>query len=112
MKVLVTGGAGYIGSVVVEELSREGDQVTVLDNLTQGHRAAVPPEAEFVLADLADAKAVDDLFARQRFDAVMHFASNTLVGQSGQAPLKYVGDNGVNGTILLRTMIAYGVRRF
>jgi UDP-glucose 4-epimerase len=112
MKVLVTGGAGYIGSVVVEELIREGDQVTVLDNLSQGHRAAVHPQAEFVLADLADAGAVNDLFARQGFDAVMHFASNTLVGESVQDPLKYVGDNVINGIGLLRTMLQYDVRRF
>ena len=112
MRVLVTGGAGYIGSVIVEELIREGDQVTVLDNLYQGHRAAVHPQAEFVLADLADAGAVNDLFARQRFDAVMHFAANSLVGESVQDPLKYVGDNVVNGINLLRAMNQYGVRRF
>ena len=112
MKVLVTGGAGYIGSVVVEELIREGDRVTVLDNLYQGHRAAVHPQAEFVLADLADAGAVNDLFARQSFDAVMHFASHSLVGESVQHPLKYVGDNVVNGINLLRAMTEYGVPRF
>lgn len=112
MNILVTGGAGYIGSVVVEELIRQGDQVTVLDNLYQGHRAAVHPQAEFVLADLADAGAVNDLFARQSFDAVMHFAANSLVGESVQDPLKYVGDNVVNGINLLRAMNQYGVRRF
>jgi UDP-glucose 4-epimerase len=112
MRVLVTGGAGYIGSVVVEELIREGDQVTVLDNLYQGHRAAVHPQAEFVLADLADAGVVNDLFARQSFDAVMHFAANSLVGESVQDPLKYVGDNVVNGINLLRAMNQYGVGRF
>jgi UDP-glucose 4-epimerase len=112
MRILVTGGAGYIGSVIAEELIREGDHVTVLDNLYQGHRTAVHPQAEFVLADLADAGAVNDLFAQQNFDAVMHFASNTLVGESVQDPLKYVGDNVVNGITLLRTMIEYGVHRF
>ncbi len=112
MRVLVTGGAGYIGSVVVEELIREGEQVTVLDNLYQGHRAAVHPQAEFVLADLADAAAVGDLFARQSFDAVMHFASNSLVGESVQDPLKYVGDNVANGINLLRAMHQQGVCRF
>jgi len=112
MKVLVTGGAGYIGSVVVEELIREGDQVTVLDNLYQGHRVAVHPQAEFVLGDLADAGMVGDLFAERRFDAVMHFASNTLVGESVQIPLKYLGDNVVNGLTLLRAMIEHDVHRF
>jgi UDP-glucose 4-epimerase len=112
MKVLVTGGAGYIGSVVVEELIREGDQVTVLDNLYQGHRAAMHPRAEFVLGDLADAGTIGDLFAQRRFDAVMHFASNTLVGESVQIPLKYLGDNVVNGITLLRTMIEHDVHRF
>ena len=60
MQILVTGGAGYIGSVVVEELIRQGDQVTVLDNLIQGHRAAVHPQAEFVLGDLADRQALNE----------------------------------------------------
>jgi UDP-glucose 4-epimerase len=72
----------------------------------------VHPQAEFVLADLADAPVVNDLFARQSFDAVMHFASNSLVGESVQDPLKYLGDNVVNGTNLLRAMIEHGVRRF
>jgi UDP-glucose 4-epimerase len=112
MHILVTGGAGYIGSVVVEELIREGEQVTVLDNLYQGHRAAVHPEAEFVHADLADAGAVNALFARQGFDAVMHFASNSLVGESVQEPLKYLGDNVVNGSNLLRAAIDHEVGRF
>jgi UDP-glucose 4-epimerase len=112
MHVLVTGGAGYIGSVVVEELIREGEQVTVLDNLYQGHRAAVHPEAEFVHADLADAGAVSALFARQGFDAVMHFASNSLVGESVQEPLKYLGDNVVNGSNLLRAAIEHDAGRF
>jgi UDP-glucose 4-epimerase len=112
MRILVTGGAGYIGSVVVEELIREGDQVTVLDNLSQGHRAAVHPQAEFVLGDLADQAAVNDLFAANDFEAVMHFASFTLVGESMQQPLKYVGDNVVNGLHLLQAMVDRGVRRF
>jgi UDP-glucose 4-epimerase len=112
MKILVTGGAGYIGSVVTEELLRQGDQVTVFDNLYQGHRAAVHPKADFVLGDLADLEALKRLFARQNFDAVMHFASYTLVGESVQHPLKYVGDNVTNGLNLLRTMLDHDVRRF
>lgn len=112
MEILVTGGAGYIGSVVVEELIRQGDQVTVLDNLSQGHRAAVHPQARFVKGDLADAAALKHLFGDRGFEAVMHFASYTLVGESVQQPLKYVGDNVSNGLNLLRAMVAHGVSRF
>ncbi len=112
MDILVTGGAGYIGSVVVEELIRQGERVTVFDNLSQGHRAAVHPQAEFVLGDLADPEALNDLFARRSFEAVMHFASYTLVGESMVQPLKYVGDNVVNGLNLLRAMVDHGVPCF
>ena len=112
MKVLVTGGAGYIGSVVVEELIRQGDQVAVFDNLSQGHRAAVHPQAEFLLGDLADREAVDHLFAGRDIDAVMHFASNTLVGESMQQPYLYLGDNVANGLNLLQAMADHGVGRF
>jgi UDP-glucose 4-epimerase len=112
MKILVTGGAGYIGSVVVEELIRQGDRVTVFDNLSQGHRAAAHPQAGFVLGDLADRQAVNDLFANGSFEAVMHFASHTLPGESMQQPLKYLGENVENGLNLLQAMVKYGVRRF
>jgi UDP-glucose 4-epimerase len=112
MNILVTGGAGYIGSVVVEELLRQGDQVTVLDNLCQGHRAAVHPQADFVLGDLADSETLNQILARQTFDAVMHFASYTLVGESVQQPLKYVGDNVTNGLNLLQAMVDHNVHRF
>ena len=112
MRVLVTGGAGYIGSVVVEELIRQGDHVTVFDNLSQGHRAAVHPQAEFVLGDLADAKALEMLFGERDFEAVMHFASFTLVGESMQQPFKYIGDNVTNGLNLLLTMVEHSIRRF
>jgi UDP-glucose 4-epimerase len=112
MNILVTGGAGYIGSVVVEELVRQGDHITVYDNLTQGHRAAIHPRAEFVLGDLADRKALNELFAQHDFGAVMHFASNTLVGDSMKHPMRYVGDNVVNGLNLLQAMVDHGARRF
>ena len=112
MNVLVTGGAGYIGSVVVEELVRQGDTVTVLDNLSQGHRQAVHPRAGFVQGDLADATMVDALFAGHTFDAVMHFASHTLVGESMEKPLKYLGENVVNGLNVLQAMVRHGVGRF
>ena len=112
MRILVTGGAGYIGSVVVEELIRQGHPVTVYDNLSQGHREAVHSEAEFVLGDLADRGALERLFASRRFEAVMHFASNTLVGESMAQPLKYLGDNVTNGLNLLGAMVEQGVGRF
>jgi UDP-glucose 4-epimerase len=112
MNILVTGGAGYIGSVVVEELIRQGERVTVFDNLFQGHRAAVHPKAEFVQGDLCDRQSLNDLFARRDFEGVMHFASFTLVGESMRQPLKYVGDNVVNGLNLFNAMVDHGVRRF
>ena len=112
MKILVTGGAGYIGSVVVEQLIEAGDAVVVFDNLSQGHREAVHPEADFVLGDLADRDVVDEVFATYRPDAVMHFASNTLVGESMEQPFLYLGDNVTNGLNLLRSAVEHGVRRF
>jgi UDP-glucose 4-epimerase len=112
MNILVTGGAGYIGSVVVEELVRQGEQVTVFDNLYQGHRAAVHPLAEFVLGDLADREALNDLFAEHSFEAVMHFASHLRVGESMERPFMYLGENVVNGLNLLQAMVEHGVRRF
>jgi UDP-glucose 4-epimerase len=112
MKILVSGGAGYIGSVVVEELIRQGDQVTVFDNLSQGHQAAVHPQADLIVGELADAKAVGALFSDNQFDAVMHFASFTLVGESMQQPLKYLGDNVVNGLNLFQAMTRFNVPRF
>jgi UDP-glucose 4-epimerase len=112
MKVLVTGGAGYIGSVVTKQLITAGESVVVFDNLSQGHREAVHPEAEFVLGDLADRDDVDAVFATHRPDAVMHFASNTLVGESMEQPFLYLGDNVTNGLTLLRSAVDHGVQRF
>jgi UDP-glucose 4-epimerase len=112
MHVLVTGGAGYIGSIVVEELIRQGDRVTVFDNLAQGHRAAVHPQAEFMYGDLSDRQALNDLFAAHGFEAVMHFASFTLVAESMRHPLMYLGDNVVNGLNLFSAMVDYDVHRF
>lgn len=112
MNILVTGGAGYVGSVVVEELVRQGHAVVVLDNLSQGHRGAVPLGVPLVVGDLADAAAVNAVFDAYPFNGVMHFASYTLPGESMQKPLKYVGDNVTNGLNLLRAMVEHGVQRF
>jgi UDP-glucose 4-epimerase len=112
MNILVTGGAGYIGSIVTEELVKQGQDVVVFDNLSAGHRAAVHPEAEFVEGDLADRAAVRALFERCDVDAVMHFASYTLVGESMEHPFMYLGDNVTNGLNLLHEAVDHGVRRF
>ena len=77
MRLLVTGGAGYIGSVVADHLLRAGHSVTVLDNLSKGHREAVPAQAEFNLADTGDQPALARIFEQGRFDAVMHFAASS-----------------------------------
>ncbi len=112
MKVLVTGGAGYIGSITVEQLIKGGDEVVVFDNLYQGHRDAVHPDAAFVLGDLKDRAAIDAALATHKPDAIMHFASYTLVGESMQQPFMYIGDNVTNGLNLLQSALAHGVKKF
>ncbi|MFO7167376.1 MAG: UDP-glucose 4-epimerase GalE [Chloroflexota bacterium] len=113
MKVLVTGGAGYIGSICTAELIKAGHEVVVFDNLYQGHRAAVHPDAALVVGDLRDADAVARLFQQHKgIDGIMHFASYTLVGESMQQPLKYLRDNLVAGANLLEQAVANGVGRF
>lgn len=113
MKILVTGGAGYIGSITAAELLRAGHEVVVLDNLYQGHRSAVPKSAEFVLGDLADRAALAKLFRdHPGIEGVMHFASYTLVGESMEQPLKYLRDNVQNATNLLEASNESGVQRF
>ncbi|WP_129630436.1 UDP-glucose 4-epimerase GalE [Candidatus Oscillochloris fontis] len=113
MKILVTGGAGYIGSATAAELLDAGHHVVVFDNLSQGHRAAVPAAATFILGDLADRAALAQLFATHPdIDGIMHFASYTLVGESMQQPLLYLRDNLVNAANLLEAAVAAGVRRF
>ncbi len=112
MRILVTGGAGYVGSHCVEELCGAGESVVVFDNLSYGHRQAVHPRAEFVEGDLKDADVVNRVFAEHRFDAVMAFASYTLVGESMEQPLLYIGDNVTNALNLFRAMMAHDVKRF
>jgi UDP-glucose 4-epimerase len=113
VKVLVTGGAGYIGSIATAELVKAGHTVVVFDSLYQGHRAAVHPDAAFVEGDLRDVDAVARLFAEHTgFDGIMHFASFTLVGESMQQPLKYLRENLVAGANLLEQAVAHDVGRF
>ena len=112
MKILVTGGAGYVGSIAVENLIAAGEEVTVFDNLYQGHRAAVHPDAAFIEGDLANEPLIRSVIEDLRPDAIMHFASFTLVGESMADPFKYVGDNVVNGLNLLRAAVDNGVGKF
>jgi UDP-glucose 4-epimerase len=111
MKILVTGGTGYIGSVVVEQLIAAGESVVVLDNLSQGHRAALHSEAVFVEGDLANRATIDAALGQHRPDAVMHFASRTLVGESMQKPFLYLGDNVTTGLNLFQSIVENGVKR-
>jgi len=111
MKVLVVGGAGYIGSHMVLMLSERGHEVVVLDDLSTGHREAVLA-GEFVEGSMADAQLLDRLFAAHRFDGVMHFASYIQVGESVLAPAKYYRNNVANTLVLLDAMVRHGVRHF
>ena len=111
MKILVVGGAGYIGSVCAELLLDQGHGVTIFDNLSEGHRRALDPRAEFVEGDLVDRQLIEKTLAKQQPDAVMHFAANALVGESMQNPSKYFRNNIANGLNLLDAMISAGVEK-
>jgi UDP-glucose 4-epimerase len=112
-KILVTGGAGYIGSITTAELVKAGYTVVVYDNLYQGHAAAVHPDAQLVKGDLADRTALARLFAdHPDLGGIMHFASYTLVGESMEKPLLYLRDNLVNAANLLEQAAAHGIKRF
>jgi len=111
MKILVVGGAGYIGSVCAELLLDEGHGVTIFDNLSEGHRRAIDPRAEFVEGDLQDRQSIEKVLAKQPPDAVMHFAANALVGESMQNPSKYFRNNIANGLNLLDAMVNAGVKK-
>jgi len=111
MRILVTGGAGYIGSVVAAELLGGGEEVIVVDNLALGHRSAVPRQAAFEQGDLRDRAFLDRVFATHKPDAVMHFAANSLVGESVADPMRYFRNNVGGGLTLLDAMVAHGVRK-
>ena len=112
MRILVTGGAGYIGSAVVHQLVDKGEDVVVFDDLSQGHVEAVPNAATFVEGDLADRDAIDNVMRDEQLDGIMHFASNTLVGESMEDPFLYLDDNVRNGLNLLQSAVEHGVERF
>ena len=111
MRVLVTGGAGYIGSVVVEELIRDGHDVVVYDNLYKGHRGAITEGAEFVEADLLDTDRLRAALRESQTEAVIHMAADSLVGESVEHPAKYYRNNLVAGLSLLEAMRDAEVKR-
>ncbi len=111
MKLLITGGAGYIGSIVARLLIEAGHEIVVLDNLERGHRAAVPGQAQLIVADLRNAAEVDHILQAGRYDGVLHFAALALVGESVTHPGRYYRNN-VTGTLnLLEAMVAGAVPR-
>ena len=111
MKVLITGGAGYIGSVVTEELLNDGHQAIVYDSLYKGHRAAVDSHAKFVRGDLNDSLKLRAALTENHIDAVVHMAADSLVGESVELPAKYYRNNVVNGLNLLDAMRDCDVRK-
>jgi UDP-glucose 4-epimerase len=111
MRVLVTGGAGYIGSVVTEQLVNDGHHVVVYDNLAKGHRHAIVSGADFVHGDLLEADKLRQTLKDNQIDAVIHMAASSLVGESVEQPAKYYHNNVVAGLVLLDTMRDCGVRR-
>ena len=110
MKILVLGGAGYIGSHTVYELVDSGHEVVIIDNLETGHIEAVHPKAKFYKGDLRDRRFVDSVLGGEKdIDAVIHFAANSLVGESMTNPLKYYDNNLCGTKVLLESMVAHGL---
>jgi UDP-glucose 4-epimerase len=111
VNVLVTGGAGYIGSVVCSQLLSAQHGVVVYDNLSRGHRDSVPAGAELVIGDISDRKTLDQLFSSRRFDAVLHFAALIEAGESMRVPEEYFRVNSAATFTLLQAMLAAGIKK-
>ncbi len=109
MAILVLGGAGYIGSHTVYELIDAGKDVVIADNLETGHVEAVHPKAVFYEGDIRDRAFVDSVFDRETIEGVIHFAANSLVGESMTDPLKYYDNNLCGTKVLLESMVAHGI---
>ena len=109
MAILVCGGAGYIGSHAVHQLIARGEEVVIVDNLQTGHRGALHPQATFCEGDIRDAAALDRIFTERSIDAVIHFAANSLVGESMEKPLLYFNNNVYGMQVLLEAMVRHGV---
>ena len=112
MKVFVTGGAGYIGSICVEQLLDAGHDVVVFDNLSEGHRSALDERAMFIEGCLSDRETILNAVGSNQPEAIMHFAANALVGESMANPSKYFRNNVANGINLLEAAVEGGVRKF
>jgi len=112
MNLLITGGAGYIGSHVARQLSEQGDSVTVFDNLSTGSREALLYSEKLIHADLADEKALTEAVSNGRFDAVLHFAASIVVPESVSDPLKYYSNNTANTLKLIKACVDYGIEKF
>ena len=109
MAILVCGGAGYIGSHTVHQLVAQGEQVVIVDNLATGHRAALNPAAKFYEGDIRDSFVLDRIFTENKIEAVIHFAANSLVGESMEKPLKYFNNNVYGMQVLLEAMVRHQV---
>jgi UDP-glucose 4-epimerase len=109
-RILVTGGAGYIGSVVVAQLIERGYQPIVFDDLSHGHRAALPAAAKLIVGDIADRAALDAIFKEHQPQAVMHFAAFIEAGESMQFPERFFRNNTANALTLLEAMLAHNVK--
>lgn len=109
MTILVLGGAGYIGSHTVYELIDKGEDVVIIDNLETGHIEAVHEKARFYKGDIRDRAFLDSVFEKEHIDAVIHFAANSLVGESMVNPLKYYDNNLCGTKVLLESMVAHGI---
>jgi UDP-glucose 4-epimerase len=112
MNVLITGAAGYVGSVCAEVMLARGHKVIALDSLVEGHRAAVPPECDFHQFDLMDSVKLDQLFRASKIEAVMHFAAQSLVEKSVREPSEFFRVNVAGGIILLDAMVRNNLSRF
>jgi UDP-glucose 4-epimerase len=111
MRILVTGGAGYIGSTVAAQLLELGHRVVVIDDLRRGHRGAVPERAELVVGNVGENHTVERVFSAGPVDAVMHFAALTEVGESMRIPEAYFHNNTFNTLCLIEAMLARGVSK-
>src|SRR5690349_13598034 len=111
MRVLVTGGAGYVGSVSVERLIEAGHEVVVLDDLTTGHREAVPGVASLEVGSYGDANLLTRLLERARVDAILHCAARSIVGESVRDPARYYRENVSGGIVLLDAARSAGIDR-